>query len=166
MNYAQIRQFDIANGEGIRTSFFVTGCTHCCKECFNHTYQDFAYGQPWTEAETELVLSYLSNPMVSGLTILGGEPFQNVDGLLPVLQKIKQASSKSIWIYSGYTFEQLCAVAEKKEMLQLCDVLVDGLFILEKRDLTLRFRGSSNQRILDVQKSLQADKPIEYILAE
>ena len=103
MNYAQIRQFDVANGEGIRTSFFVTGCTHCCEGCFNEVYQDFKYGQPWTENETELILSHLSHPMVKGLTILGGEPFQNVEGLLPVLQKIKQESPKTIWIYSGYT---------------------------------------------------------------
>ncbi len=166
MNYAQIRQFDVANGEGIRTSFFVTGCTHCCEGCFNEVYQDFKYGQPWTENETELILSHLSHPMVKGLTILGGEPFQNVEGLLPVLQKIKQESPKTIWIYSGYTFEQLCSDVDKKELLSLCDVLVDGPFILEKRDLTLRFRGSSNQRILDIQKSLISNQPVEYVLAE
>ena len=97
-------------------------------------------------------------PMVKGLTILGGEPFQNVEGLLPVLQKIKQESPKTIWIYSGYTFEQLCSDVDKKELLGLCDVLVDGPFVRSLRDVGLRFRGSSNQRLIDVQTSLARGK--------
>ncbi|WP_298705693.1 anaerobic ribonucleoside-triphosphate reductase activating protein [uncultured Veillonella sp.] len=155
MNYGQIRKYDIANGSGIRTSIFVTGCTHKCFNCFNEEYQNPAAGTPWTEKETEEVLSYVSDPNVAGLTLLGGEPFQNVDGLLPVVKAVRAAvPQKDIWAYSGYTWEQLVACAEKKALLEQCDILVDGRFVDDLKDPSLRFRGSKNQRIIDVQKSL------------
>ncbi|WBW50748.1 anaerobic ribonucleoside-triphosphate reductase activating protein [Peptoniphilus equinus] len=159
MRYGQIRQFDVANGPGIRTTFFVTGCTHRCPECFNGEYQDFNYGEVWTDTETELVITYLNSDLVDGLTILGGEPFQNTEELLPIVSAIRQATDKSIWIYSGYTFETLVQEPKQRQLLALCDVLVDGLFIHTLKNLRLRFRGSSNQRILDIQKSLQNDSP-------
>ncbi|MFC4804701.1 anaerobic ribonucleoside-triphosphate reductase activating protein [Filifactor villosus] len=160
MRYGQIRQYDVANGEGIRTSVFVTGCTHGCKNCFNKEYQDFSAGELWGDAQTELVVQYLSDPCVAGLSLLGGEPFQNTKDLLPVVRTIRRRVSKSIWIYSGYTFEELLQEEEKIELLSLCDVLVDGRFVEEKKDLTLKFRGSSNQRLIDVKQSLREGKPV------
>lgn len=160
MRYGQIRQYDVANGEGIRTSVFVTGCTHACKNCFNEKYQDFSAGELWGEAQTELVVQYLNDPCVAGLTLLGGEPFQNTKDLLPVVRTIRSRVSKSIWVYSGYTFEELLQDEEKIELLSLCDVLVDGRFVEEKKDLTLKFRGSSNQRLIDVKQSLREGKPV------
>ncbi|MDO5717466.1 MAG: anaerobic ribonucleoside-triphosphate reductase activating protein [Tissierellia bacterium] len=161
MRYAQIRKYDVANGPGIRTTIFVTGCTHNCKNCFNKEYQDFNYGELWTDEQTELVLKYLKEDMVSGLTLLGGEPFQNCEGLIPVLKRVRTENGKNIWAYSGYKFEQLLKSEEKREMLSLCDVLVDGLYIDELKNLMLKFRGSSNQRIIDVKKSLSKGKIIE-----
>lgn len=161
MNYGQIRKYDIANGDGIRTSLFVTGCTHNCYNCFNKEYQDPQVGTPWDDDKTEELLSYLSADEVRGLTILGGEPFQNVNGLLPIVKTVKeQLPNKDIWIYSGYTFEELIWLPEKIRLLMLCDILVDGRYVDALRDLSLTFRGSSNQRIIDVQKSIAAHKAI------
>lgn len=153
MRYGQIRKYDVANGQGIRTTIFVTGCTHKCPDCFNEEYQDFSFGDIWTEKETQEVIGCLEDDLVEGLTILGGEPFQNTKDLLLVVDEIKKHSNKSIWIYSGYTYEALMADEKQKKLLDLCDVLVDGLFIKEKKDLRLHFRGSSNQRIIDLKKS-------------
>lgn len=159
MKFAQIREMDVANGPGIRVSFFVTGCRHHCPYCFNKEYQDFNFGQNWTEFETALVIKYLQAEFISGLTILGGEPFQNELELLPILRKIKlkMRENQSIWIYSGYTWEQINADNNKKALLLESDVLVDGLFINDLKDLRLKFRGSSNQRIIDVKKSCQSN---------
>ena len=154
MNYGQIRKLDIANGSGIRTSIFVTGCTHKCFNCFNEEYQDPTAGKPWTDKETAEVLSYVSDPNVAGLTLLGGEPFQNVDGLLPVVRKVRETvPEKDIWAYSGYTWDELTACPSKRQLLEQCDILVDGKFVDALRDPSLRFRGSKNQRIIDVKKS-------------
>lgn len=155
MNYGQIRKYDIANGTGIRTSIFVTGCTHKCFNCFNEEYQDPHAGKVWTEAETKEVLSYVQDENVTGLTLLGGEPFQNVEGLLPVVKAVRKAApDKDVWAYSGYTFDQLLACPEKKALLEQCDILVDGRFMDDLKDPALRFRGSANQRIIDVKASL------------
>ena len=155
MNYGQIRKLDIANGSGIRTSIFVTGCTHKCFNCFNEEYQDPTAGKPWTDKETAEVLSYVSDPNVAGLTLLGGEPFQNVDGLLPVVRKVRETvPEKDIWAYSGYTWDELTACPSKRQLLEQCDILVDGKFVDALRDPSLCFRGSKNQRIIDVKKSL------------
>lgn len=158
MRYGQIRKYDVANGPGIRCSFFVTGCRHKCPECFNQEYQDFNYGKIWTEEETATIINYLQLNEVEGLTILGGEPFQNTSDLINIVEKIREESQKNIWIYSGYTYEQILADPLKKKLLSLCDVLVDGLFIKNLKNLRLKFRGSSNQRIIDIKKSLQENR--------
>lgn len=157
MRYGEIRQYDVANGPGIRTVIFVTGCTHNCKNCFNGEYQDFNYGEIWTENETLKAIKYLNDENVSGLTLLGGEPMQNLE-LIEIVKKIKSEVLKPIWVYSGYTFEEIISNEKRCELLELCDVLVDGRFVEEQKDLKLKFRGSRNQRIIDIKKSLEARK--------
>ncbi|WP_062402987.1 anaerobic ribonucleoside-triphosphate reductase activating protein [Veillonella sp. DNF00869] len=164
MRYGQLRQYDIANGEGIRTSLFVTGCTHGCYNCFNEEYQDFSAGEVWTESDTERLISYVSAPACSGLTLLGGEPFQNVDGLLPLVDRVLAVvPQKLIWVYSGYTYEEILACPNKRQLLERCHILVDGKFVDGLRDPALAFRGSSNQRIIDIQKSLQCGEVVLYM---
>lgn len=155
MNYGQIRKYDVANGPGIRTTFFLTGCDRNCKNCFNPEYMDFSFGKKWDEKAEEEVISYLKLKEVEGLTVLGGEPFENSRGLLEALKNIRKESDKSIWIYTGFTVEVLMNIEIARQILELIDVLVDGEFIEEKKDLTLQFRGSSNQRIIDVKKTLK-----------
>lgn len=164
MNFAQIRKYDVANGPGIRTTIFVTGCTHKCHNCFNEDYQDFDFGDPWTQRETDEVIKDLKLDEVRGLTILGGEPFQNEVDLLEVLRDIKKEVQKDIWIFSGYTYEEILKDQDKKKLLEECDVLVDGRFVEALKDLSLRFRGSSNQRIIDVQKSLESNEVVLFDL--
>ena len=147
---------------GVRVSLFVSGCTHHCKGCFNAEAWDFAYGQPYTEATEEEILTALSHEYIAGLSLLGGEPFepQNQRALLPLLRKFRERyPQKSVWCYSGYTLETdilagraHCEATD--EMLSYIDILVDGEFVEEKKDLKLRFRGSSNQRIIDVKRTL------------
>lgn len=164
MRYGQLRQYDIANGEGIRTSLFVTGCTHCCYNCFNEKYQDFSAGQEWTELDTERLLSYVMAPACSGLTLLGGEPFQNIEGLIPLVDRVLEvAPEKPIWVYSGYTYEEILGCPNKRQLLERCHILVDGKFVDELRDPGLAFRGSSNQRIIDIQQSLQNGEVVLYM---
>lgn len=164
MNFAQIRKYDVANGPGIRTTIFVTGCTHKCPNCFNEEYQDFNFGNPWTRKETDEVIEDLKLDEVKGLTVLGGEPFQNEVDLLQVLRDIKKEVQKEIWIFSGYTYEEILKDQNKKKLLEECDVLVDGRFVEALKDLSLRFRGSSNQRIIDVKKSLEANEVVLFDL--
>lgn len=164
MNFAQIRRYDVANGPGIRTTIFVTGCTHKCRNCFNEEYQDFNFGDPWTSKETDEVIKDLRLDEVKGLTILGGEPFQNEVDLLQVIRDIKKEVQKEIWIFSGYTYEEILKDLDKKKLLEECDVLVDGRFVEALKDLSLRFRGSSNQRIIDIKKSLEANKVVLFDL--
>ena len=164
MNFAQIRKYDVANGPGIRTTIFVTGCTHKCPNCFNEEYQDFNFGNPWTHKKTDEVIEDLKLDEVKGLTVLGGEPFQNEVDLLQVLRDIKKEVQKEIWIFSGYTYEEILKDKDKKKLLEECDVLVDGRFVEALKDLSLRFRGSSNQRIIDIKKSLEANKVVLFDL--
>lgn len=166
MNYATIKPIDVANGPGVRVSLFVSGCTHHCKGCFNSEAWDFNYGKPFETQAEEEIYSALSPDYIEGFSLLGGEPFepQNQEVLLPFLIRLKEKfPNKSIWCYSGYSFEDIIAgnVGDKLtavSMLSLIDILVDGEFIEEQKDLHLRFRGSANQRIIDVKKSLRADK--------
>ena len=164
MRYGQIRKYDVANGPGIRVSFFVTGCTHNCFNCFNKEYQDFQHGNIWTDEETDHILELLDNPHIRGLSVLGGEPFQNSKDLAQVLRRINQEKSpeKDIWVWSGYTYDQIIRDEEMFELLKEVDVLVDGPFVQKLKDLTLKFRGSSNQRIIDVEKTLQKGELILY----
>lgn len=157
MNYGQIRKYDIANGPGIRTSIFVTGCSLNCKNCFNKEYQNSNFGEKWTDQTTKKVIDYLSKDEVAGLTILGGEPFESAKDLISIIDDIKKQIDKSIWIYSGYTFENLIENPTCKNLLKEVDVLVDGPFKEAKKDLKLKFRGSSNQRIIDIKESLAND---------
>lgn len=164
MKFAQIRKYDVANGPGIRTTIFVTGCTHKCPNCFNEEYQDFNFGNPWTRKETDEVIEDLKLDEVKGLTVLGGEPFQNEVDLLQVIRDIKKEVQKEIWIFSGYTYEEILKDQDKKKLLEECDVLVDGRFVEAIKDLSLRFRGSSNQRIIDIKKSLEANEVVLFDL--
>ena len=168
MNYAAIKYCDIANGPGVRTSLFVSGCTHHCPGCFNEIAWDFGYGRPFTDETAEQILASIQPSYIHGLSLLGGEPMEpaNQRALLPFLRRFKeQYPRKNIWCYSGYTYEQLtgesparCEVTD--EMLRLIDVLVDGPFVQNLKDISLRFRGSSNQRILNLPKSLAAGAPV------
>lgn len=164
MNYADIKQYDVANGPGVRVSIFVSGCTHHCKNCFNEETWDFNYGKPFTSSEIDLVLKYLKPDYVAGLSVLGGEPFEpsNQEGLLPLLQAVRENyPEKNVWCYSGYLFDkqivgEMCVESDvTRQMLSCIDILVDGRFVEEKKNLKLRFRGSENQRIIDVKKSLE-----------
>ncbi len=163
MNYAAIKNCDIANGPGVRVSLFVSGCTHRCKGCFNEVAWDFDYGDPFTQQTIDDILDMLKPDYVRGLAILGGEPFEpeNQEPVLALLRQIKaKYPEKTIWAFSGYLFDKdilsgrLGPWEITREYINCLDVLVDGPFIQEKKDLTLRFRGSSNQRIIDVPASL------------
>ena len=155
MKYADYKKFDSLNGKGMRHSLFCSGCTHRCKGCFNAVAWNFNYGKEFTRKLENQIISDLNDSTrnIQGLSLLGGEPFDNVEGLLPFLSRVrKECLNSDIWCWSGYTFDEL--LINNKEMLSLIDVLVDGKFILEERNLKLRFRGSNNQRIIDVQQSL------------
>jgi anaerobic ribonucleoside-triphosphate reductase activating protein len=172
MNYASIRKCDIANGEGIRVSLFVSGCTHRCKGCFNPEQWDFEFGEPFTAATENEILTALDNDFIDGLTILGGEPMEpaNQAALLQLLRRVRaEMPSKNVWCYSGYTFEELTGKTPSRarcghtdEMLSLIDVLVDGEFKEELKDIRLRFRGSSNQRVIDVGKTLASGEIVLF----
>lgn len=165
MNYAEIKYNDIANGPGVRTSLFVSGCTHHCKGCFNEIAWDFNYGKPFTSETIDEILHSLSPDYVTGLTLLGGEPFEhsNQIGLLPLLRKMKeQYPKKDIWCFTGYLFDkqildEMCVKwQETKEMLSYIDVLVDGKFDINLKNIMLQFKGSENQRTILVQESLKS----------
>ena len=158
MNYAQIRKYDIANGPGVRTTIFLTGCTLNCKNCFNKEYQNFHFGKVFDEKAFEEVMDCLSDANISGLSVLGGEPFDNLAGLKEFITKVRANSEKDIWIYSGYTFEELLEKDGAMDVLKNIDVLVDGRFVEDLKDLKLKFRGSSNQRIIDMKRTLEEDE--------
>ena len=161
MRYGQIRQYDIANGPGIRATVFGTGCSRRCVNCFNEEYQDFNAGSEWTAAETERLISYLQDDTNSGLTLLGGEPMENAKDLLALVQAVRRAvPEKSIWVYSGFLYEEILTQPARKALLEACDVLVDGPFVDALKDPGLYFRGSSNQRIIDVAKSREAGRAV------
>lgn len=169
MNYANIKNCDIANGPGVRVTLFVSGCSHHCKGCFNEETWDFQYGEPFTQETVDSLLEMLAPDYIEGLTLLGGEPLEpgNREALLPLLRAVKERyPGKNIWCYSGYLFEKdilerFCAQWEKmKEFLSYLDVIVDGEFVLAQKDISLRFRGSANQRIIDVQASLARGETI------
>ena len=167
MHYGEIKNCDIANGEGVRVTLFVSGCTNHCKNCFQPQTWDFNYGKPFTE-ETEAELFRLLSPRyIRGLTLLGGEPFEpeNQRALLPFLRKLRrELPEKTVWAFTGFTWEELhtegshprCEVTD--ELLSLIDVLVDGRYVEERKDIGLRFRGSSNQRLLDLNATRASGK--------
>ena len=165
MRYGAIKKRDIANGIGVRVTLFVSGCTHHCKNCFQPQTWDFAYGEPFTAETEDELLDALSSSYITGLTLLGGEPFEpeNQRALLPFLHRVRAAfPEKDIWAFSGYTLEELlgtvpnrCHCEVTDEMLSLLHVLVDGPFIEEQKDISLRFRGSANQRLIDLPETLK-----------
>lgn len=163
LNYAAIKYCDIANGTGVRTSLFVSGCTHRCKGCFNAVAWDFNYGDPFGEEEENRILASLAPEYINGLSLLGGEPFepQNQPALLQLCRKVRaEFPEKTIWCYTGYLMEEILAgrVGERQtalELLRCLDILVDGEFVEEKKNIRLKFRGSENQRIICVPQTLQ-----------
>ncbi len=167
MNYSEIKYNDIANGPGVRVSLFVSGCPHQCKGCFNEDTWSYEYGEQFTESTIEAVLNGLKPSYIKGLTLLGGEPMarQNQKGLLPLLRRVKEEfPKKDIWCFTGYVFQDYIKKVmlkewdEAKEFLSYVDVLVDGPFKEELKDIMLKFRGSSNQNIILVKESLEQDK--------
>lgn len=177
MYYASIKKTDIANGVGVRVSLFVSGCTHHCRECFNPETWNFEYGKPFTREVEDELLEALSPSHIKGLTLLGGEPFEpaNQRALLPFVRRVKERfPKKTIWCYTGYTLESDllgvcadeagrvgCARCEATDrLLALLDILVDGEFRIDLKDIRLRFRGSSNQRILDMKETLKRKQAV------
>ena len=169
MHYADIKQYDVANGPGVRVSLFVSGCTHHCKNCFNEVTWDFNYGDEFTQAEMDKIIEYMAPSYVKGITLLGGEPLErsNQQGLLPLVKKIHEVyPEKNIWCFTGYDFDKdvkgrmMEQWPETKELFSYIDVLVDGPFIEELKSVALRFKGSSNQRTIDVKKSLACGETV------
>lgn len=163
MNFATIKNCDVANGSGVRISLFVSGCTHHCKNCFNEEAWDFNYGEEFTQSTIDEIMELLEPSYIKGLSLLGGEPLepQNQLGILPLLRKVKEVyPTKDIWCYSGYTLEYIQSkmvdeLPYTKELLSYIDVLVDGKFVEELKNPMLQFRGSSNQRLINLPKTLQ-----------
>lgn len=173
MRYADIKKADIANGLGVRVSLFVSGCNHHCKGCFNQEAWDFNYGNEFTENEIDRIMKELDHPYVAGLSLLGGEPLEHINqqGILPLVKKVKEKfPEKNIWCYTGFLFDRdvlgnMCkSFKETPELLCYIDVIVDGKFEEDKKDIKLKFRGSSNQRVIDVKKSLSEGKVVLFDL--
>ncbi len=173
MNYTKILPFDLANGTGIRISLFLSGCRFHCPDCFNEKSQDFDYGKPFTQDTIETILNLVSNPYVSGLSILGGDPlWQDETGLIDLIRLTYavRAKNKTIWIWSGFTWEEVMNISKTSsieaqlrwKLIKSCDVFIDGKFDKNLKDLTLKWRGSSNQRVIDIQQSLIADRMVLY----
>ena len=177
MNYAQMRSMDISNGEGIGVSLFVQGCDFHCKNCFNSETWDFSKGQEWNEKTKNQFLKLVEKPFIQRVSILGGEPLhpKNVQNVLKIVDEIRVSyPTKNIWLYTGYTWEQImysivtddlnlerdCIIKARKELVSKCDVLIDGRYVDKLRDVSLHWRGSSNQRVINVQETLKQNKII------
>ena len=167
MDYANIKWYDVANGPGVRVSLFVSGCRNHCKNCFNPETWDFDYGQPFTEEVEDKILKAMEPDYIKGFTLLGGDPFEpeNCAALVPFMKRMRKLyPEKSVWCFTGYDYERDLLTGKKGDaetvlkLLRTLDVLVDGRFVEELKDLNLRFRGSSNQRIISVKESLKKDK--------
>ena len=157
MRYAQLRRYDISNGPNIRATLFVSGCTHNCKGCFNKDYQDFNYGKEWTSITETVFLCYAKDPKVKGINILGGEPLQQTmdNSLADLLAKIKENTNKPIWLWTGYKLEDVINNTKVMNILQYVDVLIDGKFEEDKKDLNIMYRGSANQRVINLTKTFE-----------
>ena len=175
MNYAEIKYNDIANGEGVRTSLFVSGCRHHCKNCFNEITWDFGYGKEFTDEVKEKIFEATTPDWINGLSLLGGEPFEpeNQSGLLDLLRDFHERfPKKDVWCYSGFTFEEITGQSESKsraftdistELLRNIDILVDGRYVEALHDIRLKFRGSSNQRVIDVKKTFEQNEIVLHL---
>lgn len=174
MHYATIKKFDIANGEGVRVSIFVSGCSHHCPGCFNDIAWPFEYGEKFTKEVEDEIIEACRNSYIKGLSLLGGEPFEKINqlGLISLIRRFKQEfPTKTIWCYSGYLFDQDILNKESRiqtevtrELIGYIDVLVDGKFEIALKDISLKFKGSSNQRIIDVQESLKQNTVVLHSL--
>ena len=169
MNYAKIKYYDISNGPGVRTSLYVSGCRNHCKNCFNPETWDFSYGEPFTEEVEDKIIESMRPDYIKGFTLLGGDPFEpeNAERLAPFMEKLRAAyPEKSLWCFTGYDYERdiltgkLGNIDTNMRILHTLDVLVDGRFVEERKDLNLKFRGSSNQRIILVKPSLENDEVV------
>lgn len=160
MNYARIKKFDIANGPGVRASLYVSGCTHGCKGCFNEEAWNFNYGQKWTKEVEDDLIEHLKKPEIKGLNVLGGEPLQQDESLLNLLKRIYLEVKKPIWLWTGFDIIDIIqnGTELQRQMIYLCDVVVDGKFIESKKDLNLKYRGSSNQRVIDIKATLDKNR--------
>jgi len=164
LNVSGINFESIADGEGVRVVVFISGCLHNCKGCHNPASHSFTAGQPFTSDLQDKIVAYIKNtPFISGLTLSGGDPMYSAEELIPFVQKLRsEVVGVTVWIYSGFLYEEIKQNEEMAELLKQCDVLVDGEFVLEQRDITLAYKGSQNQRIIDVQKSITDNKIILY----
>lgn len=172
MNYATIKPFDVADGPGVRVSLYVSGCRNRCKNCFNPETWDFSYGKPFTEEVENGLIESLKPQYIKGFTLLGGDPFEpsNQRALLPFIRRMRERfPHKNIWCFTGYTYSdgslaepQACCEATR-ELISLLDVLIDGKFEEELKDIRLKFRGSSNQRVIDVKRSLSSGSVVLYL---
>lgn len=172
MYYGTIKKYDIADGEGVRVTLFVSGCTNHCEGCFQEETWDFHFGQPYTEETEKEILEALDNPFISGLTLLGGEPFEpeNQTELVKLLRKVRETfPDKNIWSYTGFVYDHDLLEGQRKhtdvtdEMLSYLDVLVDGPFVLSKKNIMLKFRGSENQRVIDMKKTRETGEVVLYL---
>lgn len=174
MNYATIKWTDIANGEGVRVSLFVSGCTHRCKNCFNEVAWDFAYGEPFTQEVEDKILDALSSDFIAGISLLGGEPLepQNQEALYPFIKKVRERyPRKTVWCYTGFVLDEKNGVLKEsrkntpytQKLISLFDVLVDGAYVEELKDIRLKFRGSSNQRVINVKETLAKGECVLYL---
>ena len=172
MHYGNIKNYDIADGEGVRVTLFCSGCTNRCEGCFQPETWDFCYGKEYTKETEDQLIQMLTNPNIQGLTLLGGDPFEpsNQRTLITLLRRVKQElPTKDVWAYTGFVYEQDLLEGQRKhtevtdEMLSYIDVLVDGPFVIDQKDISLYFRGSTNQRVIDMKKSLEEKEIVLYM---
>ena len=171
MHYGNIKNYDIADGEGVRVTLFCSGCTNRCEGCFQPETWDFCYGKEYTKETEDQLIQMLTNPNIQGLTLLGGDPFEpsNQRTLITLLRRVKQElPTKNVWAYTGFVYEQDLLEGQRKhtevtdEMLSYIDVLVDGPFVIDQKDISLYFRGSTNQRVIDMPKTLKSGNVVIY----
>ncbi|MDK2828516.1 MAG: anaerobic ribonucleoside-triphosphate reductase activating protein [Clostridium butyricum] len=164
MYYSKIKFNDVANGPGLRLSLFTSGCTHHCKGCFQPETWNFKNGEPFTLETQKYIIEKSENKYIAGLSLLGGDPLDNVDGILPLLQEYRKtfAATKSIWLWTGYLFEEILKDDLKSKVLPFIDVIIDGKFEENLKDITLKYKGSTNQRVIDVKKSVDTHTVILY----
>ncbi|ALR90416.1 MULTISPECIES: anaerobic ribonucleoside-triphosphate reductase activating protein [Clostridium] len=164
MYYSKIKFNDVANGPGLRLSLFTSGCTHHCKGCFQPETWNFKNGEPFTLETQKYIIEKSKNKYIAGLSLLGGDPLDNVDGILPLLQEYRKtfAATKSIWLWTGYLFEEILKDDLKSKVLPFIDVIIDGKFEENLKDITLKYKGSTNQRVIDVKKSVDTHTVVLY----
>lgn len=163
--YGEKRKNDIANGPGVRTSLFISGCRHRCKECFNEEAQDFCYGEEFTKGIQDEFVEWSKNPLIKGINLLGGDPMDhaNNEEFVNFLVRLKTETNKPIWLWTGYTYDEVMRDHKKRFLLYYVDVLIDGQFVKEKYDINLMYRGSTNQKVIDVKKTILSGKVVELM---